>query len=62
MSVHVADIDTDGDLDIVAALFIAAEVIWIENDGSPNNGGWTLHDVSDSTGKESYDVTVADID
>ena len=63
MSVHVADIDTDGDLDIVAALFMTSHVVWIENDGSPNNGGWTSHDVvSSSSSKESYDVTVADID
>ena len=45
MSVHVADIDSDGDLDIVAALFMTSHVVWIENDGSPNNGGWTSHDV-----------------
>ena len=63
MSVHVADIDSDGDLDIVAALFMTSHVVWIENDGSPNNGGWTSHDVvSSSSSKESYDVTVADID
>ena len=63
MSVHVADIDVDGDLDIVAALFMTSHVVWIENDGSPNNGGWTSHDVvSSSSSKESYDVTVADID
>ena len=63
MSVHVADIDSDGDLDIVAALFMTSHVVWIENDGSPNNGGWTSHDVvSSSDSKESYDVTVADID
>tara|TARA_Y100001970_G_scaffold61834_1_gene78948 strand:+ start:10 stop:1374 length:1365 start_codon:yes stop_codon:yes gene_type:complete len=63
MSVHVADIDSDGDLDIIAALFMTSNVIWIENDGSPNNGGWTSHDVvSSSSSKESYDVAVGDID
>ena len=63
LSVHVADIDSDGDLDVVAALFMTSHVVWIENDGSPNNGGWTSHDVvSSSSSKESYDVTVGDID
>ena len=62
MSVHAADIDTDGDLDIVAALFMTGDVIWIENDGSPNNGGWTIHYVYYDSNKEPYDVTVADID
>jgi len=63
LSVHVADIDNDGDLDIIAALFMESKSIWIENDGSPNDGGWTSHDVytSDSD-KEPYDVVVGDID
>ena len=63
LSVYVADIDDDGDLDIVAALFIGSKSIWIENDGSPNDGGWTPHDVyaSDSD-KEPYDIDVGDID
>ena len=41
-SVHTADINSDGSLDIIAAAGIADAVTWWEN----NNGSWTEHNVA----------------
>jgi len=38
-----ADMDDDGDLDLLTATSPADTVIWWENDGSPLDGGWTTH-------------------
>ena len=56
------DIDGDGDLDVVAALYGDNQVAWYENDGTPSDGGWTHHVVKDYTGNGMEDVFVADID
>ena len=63
VSVHAADIDDDGDLDIVAAFSMESNIAWFENDGTPDNDDWTQHDVyaSDSD-KQPYDIDVGDID
>jgi hypothetical protein len=66
-AVFVADIDGDGDMDIVAALNRDNQVAWYENDGDPSDGGWTHHiikDYADPCGYcgGMYDVFVADID
>ena len=61
--VKAADIDNDGDLDIVANFMMQSKVAWYENDGSPNDGGWTTHDLySEVSGRYSYDIEVVDID
>ena len=45
--VHVADIDNDGDLDILAARGGSSEagvsdaILYYVNDGTPSNGGWS---------------------
>jgi hypothetical protein len=66
-SVHVADLDNDGDLDIVASINRDNQVVWYENDGSPSDGGWTYRLVKDYSDPPSYQsgmeyVHVADID
>ena len=61
--VKAADIDNDGDLDVVANFMMQSKVAWYENDGNPNNGGWTTHDIySEVSGRYSYDIEVVDID
>jgi hypothetical protein len=37
------DLDGDGDLDIAAGFNTDEKVYWLENDGSPEDGGWTRH-------------------
>ncbi len=39
-----ADIDGDGDMDVLGAAFVANDVTWWENDGT--GGGWTEHTIS----------------
>jgi len=45
-SVAACDLDLDGDLDVVASSFYSDEVAWFENDGSPDDGGWTKHSLT----------------
>ncbi|MCB2210696.1 C10 family peptidase [bacterium] len=42
--VSAADVDGDGDMDVLGAAFVANDVTWWENDGS--GGGWTEHMIS----------------
>jgi len=61
--VKAADIDSDGDLDIVANFMMVSKITWFENDGSPNSGSWTGHDLfDDDQYRYSSDIEVADID
>jgi len=60
-SVTSADIDIDGDNDIVATAYFADDLIWCESDGSPSDGGWTKH-VLDGNFDGAKDNTAADID
>lgn len=55
------DLDLDGDPDIIAAAKIADDVIWWENDGSPDNGGWIQHVITNDF-DGAYCAAVADID
>jgi hypothetical protein len=39
--VHTADVDNDGDLDVIAATdSVYSQVYWFQNDGAPQDGGW----------------------
>lgn len=50
-SIHAADVNNDGYMDIIAAQYAANEIVWWENDGTPRDdtGGdgnsWTVHKV-----------------
>ncbi|MCP4253896.1 MAG: DUF4347 domain-containing protein, partial [Candidatus Scalindua sp.] len=57
-SVHVADIDDDGDLDLLLATYTDDKIIWYENDGSEN---FTTHTITSSADGASS-VTTADVD
>jgi len=56
--VHTADIDTDGDTDILGAAYYANEIAWFENDGNEN---FTKHTLID-TFYEAQDVYAIDLD
>jgi hypothetical protein len=58
--VHVADMDGDGDLDIVSASATDDTIAWYENDGAANPS-WTAADIATSA-DSAYDVHVADMD
>ena len=58
-SVYVADMDGDGDLDIVSASRLDDTIAWYENDGVPTS--WTAADIATSAGG-AYDIHVADMD
>ena len=59
-SVYVADMDGDGDLDIVSASRLDDTIAWYENDGAANPS-WTAADIATSAGG-AYDIHVADMD
>ena len=58
--VHVADMDGDGDLDIVSASYADDTIAWYENDGAANPS-WTAVDIATSA-DGAHDVEVADMD
>ena len=53
-----ADVDGDGDIDVLSASFGNPEVRWYENDGS---GNFTQHTVNDTV-EGAYNVFAADVD
>ena len=53
-----ADIDGDGDVDVVGASYYDSSLRWFENDG---NGEFTPHLISQAV-NEGQGVTVADVD
>ncbi len=57
-SVYATDLDSDGDVDVLAVGFYADEVAWWENDGSQ---GFTKH-VVDSNFDGAYRVHATDLD
>lgn len=60
-SVRAADMDGDGDLDVLGAAYDIDTVTWWENDGTPSEGAWPRHDVDESFGG-AYSVRAADVD
>ena len=56
-----ADLDDDGDVDIVGAAYFNDQIAWWENDGTPGNGGWTKHDI-DLNMEGASCVSVIDMD
>ena len=54
------DLDGDGDLDLALSAYEAGEILWLENDGSPADGGWTLH-VVDATVVKPAVIAVGDL-
>ncbi|MBE3037190.1 MAG: VCBS repeat-containing protein, partial [Chloroflexi bacterium] len=61
MAVFGADLDGDGDMDIVGAGYTSNKIAWWENDGTPADGGWTIHTV-DAAFNGADDVYVVDLD
>jgi hypothetical protein len=60
-SLFAADMDGDGDLDVVSASFDNDTVAWYENDGTPGVGVWTEHVISTSA-NGVWTVYAADVD
>ena len=59
-AVHVADMDGDGDLDIVSASSLDDTIAWYENDGAADPS-WTSANIA-TTADAARDVQVADMD
>jgi hypothetical protein len=57
-SVHAADIDGDGDMDVLGSAYGANDITWWENNGS---GGFTLH-LIDENFNQASSVYAADMD
>ncbi|MEM7052323.1 MAG: FG-GAP-like repeat-containing protein [Acidobacteriota bacterium] len=57
--VAVADVDRDGDLDVVAALRLANQFVWYKNDGSASS--WTSHVIASAIA-QAQAVALADLD
>ncbi len=58
-SVHAADVDGDGDVDVLSADFDTNEIVWWENMAG-NGLVWTSHDVG--TGVDAMSVYAGDVD
>ena len=58
--IHVADMDNDGDLDILSASFTDATIAWYENDGAANPTWTAANIVTNATGASN--VSAVDID
>ncbi|MFC2149919.1 FG-GAP-like repeat-containing protein [Calditrichota bacterium] len=60
-AVHAIDIDSDGDIDVVATSGVDDNVIWYENDGTPTGANWSSS-VVDGTWGGGSDVLAMDFD
>ncbi len=60
-SVYATDMDGDGDVDIVGAAYVADDISWWENDGTPNNSDWTEHSI-DASFDYAHSVYATDMD
>ncbi len=60
-AVWAADLDQDGDLDVLAASSVDDDVVWLENDGTPAGlGDWTEH-LIDGAANGARSVVAADL-
>ena len=59
--VYAADVDGDGHLDVLGAAEIDDDITWWENDGTPDNGGWTEHTIAGAF-DGAWAVYAADLD
>lgn len=58
-----ADIDSDGHLDVVIVENLRGDLKWFRNSGSPRDGKlWERHYITKGGWPSAYDVTVADFD
>jgi PKD domain-containing protein/VCBS repeat protein len=60
MSVYAADVDGDGDIDVLGAAYFADDITWWENTAG-DGSAWTEHTV-DGTFDGAYSVYAADVD
>ena len=60
-SVYAADMDNDGDMDIVSGSTGDAKIIWHENDGEANPG-FTTADINSYIDEHANTIFVADVD
>ena len=60
-SVVAADVDGDGDIDVVSASYVDETLAWYENDGTPAVGSWTEHEIASGVGGATF-AFAADVD
>jgi hypothetical protein len=60
-SVYAADVDGDGDMDVLGAANSVDDIAWWENDGTPATGNWSENTI-DGSFDGAYSVYAADID
>ncbi len=61
LSVFAADVDGDGDTDVLSASYLDDTLAWYENDGTPSPSTWTEHGIS-TTVDLAATVFAADVD
>ena len=57
-SVYTADVDGDGDMDVLSASYLDNKIIWYENDGAQV---FTVHEITDQA-DSAFSVYAADVD
>jgi hypothetical protein len=61
-----ADVDGDGDQDLFATWstngYTNNKVVWLENDGTPDSGAWTQHEIQVSIQRVFQELMPADVD
>ncbi len=62
--VYAADLDGDGDTDVLSTSWTTAKVSWYENDGTPGGlGDWTVHELtSPGDGLSATSLVASDLD